>query len=170
LFLRNQLVRTVGLSVSSKEASYVPNLDPDERQVLVETCRHKDVFGNLFLTNKRLIFEHQSGIFTKRVYVTLDLPLEGVSNVTTEGTIGKKLVVYAKSGFVSDFPVRLDFSVRDPKQWQSSIASTRARAKETIKEKEIIKEKEVIVKVRCPYCHNLYDETSDKCPYCGGNR
>jgi len=27
--------------------------------------------------------------------------------------------------------------------------------------------KEVIVKVRCPYCSNLYDETLDKCPHCG---
>ena len=92
------------LNVSSREACYVPNLDPDERQVLVETCRHKDVFGNLFLTNKRLLFEHVSGIFTKRVYVTLDLRLEGVSSVSAEGTIGKKLVIYAKSGFVSGPP------------------------------------------------------------------
>jgi hypothetical protein len=35
--------------------------------------------------------------------------------------------------------------------------------------KEIIKEKEVIVKIRCPYCHNLYDESSGKCPHCGGH-
>jgi len=40
----------------------------------------------------------------------------------------------------------------------------------TLKEKEIVKEKEVIVKIRCPYCHNLYDETLDKCPHCGGRR
>lgn len=37
-----------------------------------------------------------------------------------------------------------------------------------LKEKEIVKE--VIVKVRCPYCQSLYDETLDKCPYCGGKR
>lgn len=34
--------------------------------------------------------------------------------------------------------------------------------------KEIIKEKQVIVKVRCPYCKSLYDESLDKCPHCGG--
>jgi hypothetical protein len=34
-------------------------------------------------------------------------------------------------------------------------------------EKEIIREKEVIVKIRCPYCKNPYNETLDKCPYCG---
>jgi ribosomal protein S27AE len=102
----------------------VPNLEHDERVVLVETCRHKDVFGNLFLTNKRLIFEHESGIFTKRVYVTLDLPLEGVSSSSVEGVLGKKLAVYVKKGFVSDFPVRLDFNVKEPAQWQGRIRAT----------------------------------------------
>jgi Zn ribbon nucleic-acid-binding protein len=38
----------------------------------------------------------------------------------------------------------------------------------TAKEKEIITKKEVIIKIRCPYCKNLYDETLDKCPRCGG--
>jgi len=36
-----------------------------------------------------------------------------------------------------------------------------------IREREIVKE---IVKIRCPYCNNLYDETIDKCPNCGGKR
>lgn len=36
-----------------------------------------------------------------------------------------------------------------------------------VREREIIKE---IVKIRCPYCNNLYDEKYDKCPYCGGKR
>lgn len=41
---------------------------------------------------------------------------------------------------------------------------------EKVREKEVIKEKEVLVKVRCPYCHKLYDETLDICPHCGGHR
>ncbi|MDH5418844.1 MAG: hypothetical protein OEY47_00120 [Candidatus Bathyarchaeota archaeon] len=36
-----------------------------------------------------------------------------------------------------------------------------------VKEREIIRE---IVKIRCPYCNNLYDEKYDKCPHCGGKR
>jgi hypothetical protein len=36
-----------------------------------------------------------------------------------------------------------------------------------VREREIIRE---VVKIRCPYCGNLYDETEDKCPNCGGNR
>ena len=41
--------------------------------------------------------------------------------------------------------------------------------KEIMREKEIIREKEVIVKIRCRYCKNLYEETLDKCPHCGGS-
>lgn len=33
---------------------------------------------------------------------------------------------------------------------------------------EEITNKEVIVKIRCSYCHTLYDETLDRCPHCGG--
>ena len=36
-----------------------------------------------------------------------------------------------------------------------------------VKEKEVIRE---VVKIRCSYCGNLYDENQDKCPYCGANR
>lgn len=36
-----------------------------------------------------------------------------------------------------------------------------------IKERETIRE---IVKIRCQYCGNLYDEKDDKCPHCGGKR
>ena len=39
--------------------------------------------------------------------------------------------------------------------------------KQAVKEKEVIREKEVIIKIRCSYCRNLYDETLDKCPHCG---
>jgi len=36
-----------------------------------------------------------------------------------------------------------------------------------VREREIIRE---IVKIRCPYCGNLYDEKLDKCPHCGGKK
>jgi flagellar basal body-associated protein FliL len=34
-------------------------------------------------------------------------------------------------------------------------------------QKEIVRE---VVKIRCPYCGNLYDEDQDKCPTCGAKR
>jgi len=51
--------------------------------------------------------------------------------------------------------------VRKPAQPQSDEPAA------IVKEREIIKE---IVKIRCPYCNNLYDEKYDKCPHCGGKR
>lgn len=36
-----------------------------------------------------------------------------------------------------------------------------------VREREIIRE---IVKIRCPYCGNTYDEKEDVCPYCGGKK
>jgi len=60
-----------------------------------------------------------------------------------------------------------------PEFWQQmalegrkSIEPKKIASQETIKEKEIIKK--VIVKIRCPYCQNLYDESLNKCPHCGG--
>jgi predicted membrane protein len=44
---------------------------------------------------------------------------------------------------------------------------TPSEAEPITKEKEIIRE---VVKIRCSYCGNLYDETQDKCPYCGAKR
>ncbi len=46
--------------------------------------------------------------------------------------------------------------------WQTASANP-----PVVKEKEIIRE---IVKIRCPYCGNLYDEKLDKCPHCGGKK
>lgn len=122
------------------------------------------------MTSKRLIFEHESGIFTKRVYVTLDLPLEAVSSVTVEGMLGKKLVVYAKKGFVSDFPVRLDFSVNEPTLWQGRItaaASAKTRSIETEKRRERV---QIVLDFsslkECMAKGGLVLQTM-KCPECG---
>ncbi len=99
----------------------MPILSPDEKTIVVENARHKGVSGQLFLTNKRLIFEHVSGIMSKRAYVTLDLPLEGVHNVAIEGLTKKHLTVYAKKGFIGSFPAKLDFSVNGPNRWHEKI-------------------------------------------------
>jgi len=63
----------------------------------------------------------------------------------------------------------------EPQFWQRMALEGRKSIKEgevvspkVVREKEIVKE--VIVKIRCPYCHSLYDETLDKCPNCGGHR
>ena len=66
-------------------------------------------------------------------------------------------------------PVQDEFN---PDTWRKmALRKQKTRpSKEKASEKEIIREKEIIVKIRCPYCHKLYDETLDKCPNCGGSR
>jgi len=51
------------------------------------------------------------------------------------------------------------------------LTTSKSRVEEASTKPEVIKEREVIkeiVKVRCPYCGQLYEETLDKCPHCGG--
>lgn len=62
----------------------------------------------------------------------------------------------------------------EPEFWQQMALkgrrSIKEKPKQAVKEKEVIREKEIIIKVRCPYCKKLYDETLDTCPHCGGKR
>jgi len=48
------------------------------------------------------------------------------------------------------------------------------KASSSEKQERVVREREVIVKeivkIRCPYCHKLYDESDHKCPNCGASR
>jgi len=44
---------------------------------------------------------------------------------------------------------------------------TSSEGQPAVQEKVVVRE---VVKVRCSYCGNLYDETLDKCPYCGARK
>lgn len=53
---------------------------------------------------------------------------------------------------------------RSIKSMGEAAISANSGNQPVVREKEIIRE---IVKIRCPYCKNLYDEQLDKCPNCG---
>jgi DNA-directed RNA polymerase subunit RPC12/RpoP len=55
-------------------------------------------------------------------------------------------------------------------EFKSRVGATEITQDQQVVIKEIIKESQVVVKIRCPYCANLYDESLDKCPHCGGKR
>ena len=64
---------------------------------------------------------------------------------------------------------------RDPLFWRDTALNNHKQKGKTENEttgkvpiREIIREKEVIVKIRCSYCKHAYEETSEKCPNCGG--
>ena len=58
----------------------------------------------------------------------------------------------------------------EPEFWSRLAFEGRANLEEkrrVVREREIVRE---IVKIRCQFCGNLYDESTDRCPYCGGHR
>jgi hypothetical protein len=159
-----------------RDSDSMPILSPEEKIVIVENARHKGVYGELYLSNKRLIFQHTSGILTKRAYVTLDLPLEGIQNVAIEGTLIKHLTVYAKKGFVGSFPAKLDFSVNSPDLWHEKLMYAMNIRLGTIDRKEklealldfgalkdfMLKGGLVLQSVKCPESGN-----QTTCDHCG---
>lgn len=52
-------------------------------------------------------------------------------------------------------------------RWGRNAVPSASDSQALVKEREIIRE---VVKIRCPYCGNLYDETEDRCPHCGGKQ
>jgi len=68
----------------------------------------------------------------------------------------EKCIHYIKKRYYEEKALRGETTSKDEKE----------RSGET----HIIREKIVIVKVRCPYCSKLYDETLDVCPHCRGKR
>ena len=52
----------------------------------------------------------------------------------------------------------------------TSNLPVRAKEEHMLTEKELVKEKEALGGTRCRYCHMVYDETLDNCPYCGAPR
>jgi hypothetical protein len=46
----------------------------------------------------------------------------------------------------------------------SGLNSSSSPDQPQVREREIIRE---IVKIKCPYCGQLYDQNEDKCPNCG---
>ena len=53
--------------------------------------------------------------------------------------------------------------------WQRmTLIGSKEKQEKVIREREVIVKE--IVKIRCPYCHKLYDESDHKCPNCGASR
>jgi hypothetical protein len=66
--------------------------------------------------------------------------------------------------------VIISFAVGIPRFFRSGGKGVDEQAsyeQPAVREREIIRG---IVKIRCPYCGNTYDEKEDVCPYCGGKK
>lgn len=104
----------------------MPILKPDEEVLAGENTKFYGTHGYLTLTSQRLIFEYKPRQRDKRRLTSVDMGLEGVSDVFVEGAMRKKLIIIAKAGsFGKDVTGRLEFSVRDPHMWQQRLIEIR---------------------------------------------
>lgn len=102
----------------------MPILEPDEEVLTGENTKFYNTKGYLTLTNRRIIFEYTPGR-NKKPRASVNMQLEGISDVMVEG-FRKKLVIIAKPGsFGKDVMGRLEFSVRDPCAWEGRLISLR---------------------------------------------
>lgn len=137
----------------------MPILKPGEEVLAGENTKFYDTHGYLTLTNRRLIFEHKPRGLEQKPHTSVDMQLEGISDVMVEG-IRKKLVIISKPGsFGKDATGRLEFSVRDPYSWQNRLVALR----KSIPDTQTMQSTGWV----CPTCATLNASDLPKCNRCG---
>lgn len=148
----------------------MPFLSAGETLVTAEYSKYGSKTGTLSLTSKRVVFESQSGVFSKNTFVNADFPLTAVQDVAIEGRLTKKVLFILRRG---NSPLRYEFTVNDPEQWRNKALEAIGLASESASASSIplVKEKEVIikeiVKIPCRYCGTLIVNTDTYCSSCG---
>ena len=138
----------------------MPILRPGEEVLAGEHTKFYNTRGYLTLTNRRLIFEYKPRGLERKSYTSVDISLEGISDVTVEG-IRKKLIIIAKSGsFGKDITGRLEFSVREPYSWQNRLVEIRKAIPD-------MQTGAQSVGWVCPTCATLNASDLPKCSRCG---
>ncbi len=130
--------------------------------------------GILALTSHKLIFLTQTG---DAYHPKFTMPIDSITSVTMSKKHEKSIDILFTNNmhYLFTIPSIKDESSLDPfrqlLRTQLSVRKQQSldRAGQERPTKEIIKEKEVIVKIRCPYWKNTYEQTLDKCPHCGGH-
>ncbi len=83
-----------------------------------------DTDGKLSLTNMRLIFEKEEGLFSKKRRTLIEFGFDSIHNVATEGLMFKALsveVAYSdalQSGFTIE---KYSFRVGDTSEWENDL-------------------------------------------------
>ncbi|MEM2102290.1 MAG: zinc finger Ran-binding domain-containing protein [Candidatus Bathyarchaeia archaeon] len=139
----------------------MPILKPGEEILAGEHTKFYDTQGYLMLTSRRLIFEYKPRGLSKKMYTSIDMLLEGISNIFVEGVRKKKLVIIVKPGFYGkDVVSRLEFSVRDPDSWQNRLTELR----KSIPDTQVNPQAASWI---CPKCATLNQPDIQKCDRCG---
>lgn len=142
----------------------MPILKPGEEVLAGEHTKFYNTRGYLTLTNRRLIFEYKPRGLDRQSHTSVDMSLEGISDVTVVWRalgLRKKLIIIAKSGsFGRDVTGRLEFDVRDPYSWQNRLVEIR----KTIPDTQASAQNVGWV---CPTCATFNVSDLPKCSRCG---
>lgn len=145
--------------------------------------------GTLIVTNQRTLFVFKTGIFSHSYGINFALNLEDiVSAYLGKSGLIDKLIILDKVNQRKEFrdfnaitrnvrllvPIISSAVSQRKNQIQAMMPKNSSPSQRIASEdnsvKEIIKETRVIVKTRCAYCKNLFEETLDKCPHCGARQ
>ena len=137
----------------------MPFLEPGEEVLGGENTKFYGTRGYLTLTSKRLIFEHKSGGIETSPHTSVNMMLEGISDIMIEG-VRKKLIIITKPGsFGKDSTGRLEFSVRDPHSWKNRLLALRKSLPDTPFQQN--------TGWVCPTCATMNATDAARCGRCG---
>lgn len=137
----------------------MPILKPGEEVLAGENTKFYTANGYLTLTNRRLIFEHKTHGLEKKPHTSIDMQLEGITDVMVEG-IRKKLIIITKPGsFGKDITGRLEFAVRNPYSWQNRLITLRKSLPDTQSTQN--------TSWICPTCATPNTSDTTRCNRCG---
>ena len=112
--------------------------------------------GQLYLTDRRLLLVHKSGLVIKRELPLLDVEISQISYIKTQGTLRKILALGVKSngGQVAHYKVH----VRTPEAWVARIMNMGANVQKSAQEPS---------SKACQHCGETIPAESRFCAECG---
>ncbi|MCP8316297.1 MAG: hypothetical protein H3Z52_06460 [archaeon] len=151
----------------------MPTYQKGEYGIYAGRAKYSGTEGFLYLSTKRLIFEYEKGLITKRTYTAFEIPLSEIEDVKIEQPrygfdLLKKLVISTKRGTMGFGMRRIEIKLdTSPELWLMKINQILAGEVEE-RAPTIVIQKEVL-KIPCKYCGELVDPmVNSRCPRCGG--
>jgi ribosomal protein S27E len=150
----------------------MPIFENEEKEILSGNASYEGKKGILTLTSKRIIFESQSGIFYKKGYSNLELPVAMIEKIEVGGYKGRNICIKMKKGFM---PIRCEIAVVDSNNWSGMIQKAVQGSKEKEPESRAKgpseeKGNEELLAMQCPVCGAplvFFDENEKViCQYC----